>query len=203
MKSQYSRPGRIRADRVPKGATFANKKASVLAAGTLLGISAVLIACVGSVGTLAAEDHPPLLLDLSQLKLNVSSSEVTPSLCDMSGGCVFAKEGEQKLVVVTLSGFLQKPSMVSLLANDFAATPADSSFWRTSDRSVGINLNGIWTLDKGNQAMGIVAVPFSASGPIAIKVAFLLKMNTSEFFVSYPAFVVGRASVSAIQKQGK
>lgn len=170
----------------------------------LLGVSIVFIASECTAGILLAQDHPPLLLDLSQLNLKVTSSEVVESVCEPSGRCVQAKDTEHKLVVVTMSGFLKKPSMVSLLANDFSATPVDASFWRTTDRSVGIYMNGFWTLDKGsNQEMGIVAVPFSAAGPITLRVAFPIRQNTGEFYVGYPAFAAGRASAAAAARHGK
>src|ERR1017187_944497 len=100
MTSQYSRFGRFRANGVPKHKPFPNKKAFVLATCKLLAISAVFLAWAGSASTLVAEDHSPLLLDLSQLKLKVSSSEVVHSVCNISGGCVYDKEGENRLVVV-------------------------------------------------------------------------------------------------------
>ena len=197
MTLPYSRLGGICVNQGSNNTRSTNRIVPVLT--RLLAIAAVLIAWTGLVTMLVAEDHPPLLLDFSQLKLKVSSSEVADSVCNTSLECVLPKEGENRLVVVTLSGFLSKPSMVSLQANDFAATPAsviEVGFWRPSERSVAINLNGIWVVEEANKH-GIVAVPLTTTGPITIKVAFLVRENTSEFFVSYPALVAGRASVAA------
>jgi hypothetical protein len=196
MTLSYSRLGGICVNRGPNNKRSANRIVPVLAIARLLAISAVFIAWTGVVTTLVAEDHPPLLLDLSQLKLKVSSLEVVDSVCNTSLECVTHNEGENRLVVVTLSGVLAKPSMVSLQANDFAATPADANFWRTSERSVAVNVTGFWVLTGEKQ--GILAAP-QKTGPITIKVAFLLKANTSEFFVSYPAVAEGRARVVAAE----
>lgn len=191
----YSRFSRRCADEVRVNAPLLPRRPCALTAFKLLATSAVVMAFAGWAGILVGQDHPPLLLDLSQLKLKVSSSEVVDSVCTFErSACVSHVEGENKLVVVTLSGALAAPAMVSLQVDDFSATPADATFFRPSTRSVAVNVNGFWAVDKGKEKE-IVGGPQKA-GQIAIKAAFLLKPETSAFVVSYPALVAGRASAA-------
>ncbi len=159
---------------------------------------------IGSSNVMAGDKELPLLLDLSKLKLKISSFETVDSVCELGNGCISAKGEEQSLVVVTLTGFLPKPSMVSLQSDDFAATPAQGTIWRTSNRSVAVSVNDTRVVQKREPGTGgIFAVPLKKAGPITIKVAFILRKNLNEFLVSYPAFAGGRIVLSGERKEGQ
>jgi hypothetical protein len=151
---------------------------------------------------MADEEELPFLLDLSQLNLKISASEVVDSVGDFMSGSISAKGEKNKLVKVTLTGSLPSPSKITLKSNDFMAiSEIKGSTFVMGKNSVAIHINGIWTLESSKEnTFGVTTVLLREAGPITIKVAFILPQDVNEFFVSYPALVSGKVNLSGAHK---
>ncbi len=152
-----------------------------------------LLSCTDS---MANEKELPFLTDLSKLNLTIIASEIVDSVGDHNSGTIsVSNEEEKKLVLVTMSGHLPKPSKVTLRSNDFAAVVQTKAF-ATGPRSVATNIGGFWVIEPDRPGvLGVRTAILREAGPIIVKAAFILHKSFREFSVSYPALVTGSASL--------
>ena len=141
-----------------------------------------------------ADEDPPFLLDLSQLKLKIVSTELVTEVGDFLSGTLSSGDENEKLVVVTLSGNIPRTCRLSLQSDEFMAVTETPQF-ATMTRSLGIYFTGTWTVSKNNSVSVFSSIK-NEPGPISLKVAFALPKDVQAFSVSFPGLIGKKAILS-------
>ena len=144
----------------------------------------------------------PELMDLAQLKLEVTNTEVVGQISSYNT-TLSAKEGF-KLFVVTLIGIVTEPCQIIIGAEEFSAIYEEETTNNKGEKETSFRIKVSAAIAKGD-SWSISQVGHSLTsfyyikepGPIIIKVAFILPEKITNFFVRYPALTKGKATVSA------
>jgi hypothetical protein len=154
---------------------------------------------------LAQLQELPELMDLAQLKLEVTNMEVVGqiSTTGYQVTTLSAQEG-YKLVVVTLKGIVTDPCKIPIETGEFSAIYGEETTNKKGEKETSFHITLSGAIAKGD-SWSIPPVDSRVTttyyirepGPIILKVAFTLPEKITNFFVRYPALAKGKATVSA------
>jgi len=141
----------------------------------------------------AISQELPELMDLAQLKLEVTNTEVVGQISGYNT-TLSAKEGF-KLFVVTLIGIVTEPCQIIIGAEEFSAIYKKETNFSSKVSDAFAN-DDSWSVPP--EGFSVTSkFPIKEPGPIIIKVAFILPEKITNFFVRYPALAKGKATISA------
>jgi len=162
----------------------------------------LLLSLIGLMCLNAISQELPFLMDLAQLKLEVTNTEVVDQISSFFT-TLSANEGD-KLFVVTLIGIVTDPCQIIIGAEEFSAIYEEETTNNKSEKGTRLYLKGSAAIAKGNiwvissvNVRVTTTYPIEEPGPIIIKVAFILPEKITNFFVRYPALAKGKATISA------
>ena len=150
----------------------------------------------------AISQELPELMDLAQLKLEVTNTEVVGQISSYNT-TLSAKEGF-KLFVVTLIGIVTEPCQIIIGAEEFSAIYKKETTDNKGEKGTTLLIKGSaaiarydsWSISQvGHSLTSFYYI--KEPGPIIIKVAFILPEKITNFFVRYPALAKGKATISA------
>jgi len=155
----------------------------------------------------AISQELPFLMDLAQLKLEVTNTEVVDQISSSNFGrdaTTTADEG-YKLVVVTLKGIVPHPCRIAIETRDFSAVYEKETSNSKGEKEVSLGFDvsdAIATTDDswiltGDISYFISILYIREPGPTIIKVAFIFPEKITSFFVRYPTLAKGKATISA------
>jgi len=149
----------------------------------------------------AISQELPELMDLAQLKLEVTNTEVVGQISGYNT-TLSAKEGF-KLFVVTLIGIVTEPCKIAIETREFSAIYEKEITNNKGEKETSLDVivsDAVATGDSWSippvGARTFTVCPIKA-GPTIIKVAFILPEKITSFFVRYPALAKGKATISA------
>jgi len=155
---------------------------------------------------ISQEPELPFLMDLAQLKLEVTNAEVVDQISSSSFGrdaTTTANEG-YKLVVVTLKGIVPHPCRIAIETRDFSAVYEKETTNSKGEKEVSLGFDvsdaiatdDRWTL-TGDSIYRYNILYIREPGPIILKMAVCLPEQINNFFVRYFALAKGKATISA------
>jgi len=153
----------------------------------------LLLSLIGLMCLNTISQELPELMDLAQLKLEVTNTEVVGQISRYNT-TLSAKEGF-KLFVVTLIGIVTEPCQIIIGAEEFSAIyKKETNF--SSKVSDAFAHDDSWSVPP--EGFSVTSkFPIKEPGTIIIKVAFILPEKITSFFVRYPALAKGKATISA------
>jgi len=159
-----------------------------------------LFSLIGLMCLNAISQEHPFLMDLAQLKLEVTNTEVVVQISDFDT-TLSAKEG-YKLVVVTLKGIVTHPCQISIGTGEFSAIyEEEATNWegeKVTILYVGVSAaiakDDSWSISQVGAKITLFYY-IDEPGPIIFKVAFILPEKITSFFVRYPALAKGKATI--------
>jgi len=155
-------------------------------------LSLIGLMCINAISQELELLELPFLMDLAQLKLEVTNTEVVGQISGFFA-TLSAKE-EYKLVVVTLKGIVTDPCQISINTGEFSAI---------YEKGTGLNVkvsgaiakDDSWSVPQVGSSITTICY-IKEPGPIILKVAFILPEKITNFFVRYPALAKGKATIS-------
>jgi len=161
-------------------------------------IISLLLSLIGLMCLNAISQELPFLMDLAQLKLEVTNTEVVDQISSFIT-TLSAKEG-YKLLAVTLKGIVTGPCIISIGPEEFSAIYKKETTDNKGEKgttlliklSSAIAKDDSWSISSATSSYYIYE-----PGPIILKVAFILPEKITNFFVRYPALAKGKATISA------
>ena len=145
----------------------------------------------------AISQELPFLMDLAQLELEVTNTEVVDQISSSYGLdtiTLSANEGYQ-LVVVTLKGIVPHPCRIIIKNSEFSVIYEKETSLHIEVSSA-ITNNDSWSVPP--EGFSVTSDIFiKEPGPIILKVAVILPEKITNFFVRYPALAKGKATISA------
>ena len=159
----------------------------------------LLLLLIGLMCLNAISQELPFLMDLTQLKLEVTNTEVVDHISSFN--TTLSAEKGYKLVVVTLKGIVTHPCLISIETGEFSAI-YEREFTNNKgeketifhvELSDAIAIAG-WLISEGDLRI-VFTHCIKEPGPIIIKVAFILPEKITNFFVRYPALAKGKAMI--------
>jgi hypothetical protein len=145
----------------------------------------------------AISQELPFLMDLAQLKLEVTNTEVVDQISSSYGldtTTLSANEGYQ-LVVVTLKGIVPHPCRIIIKNSEFSVIYEKETSLHIEVSSA-ITNNDSWSVPP--EGFSVTSDIFiKEPGPIILKVTVILPEKITNFFVRYPALAKGKATISA------
>ena len=166
-------------------------------------LSLVLLSALGAI---ALSGQTRLLMDLAELQLEISSSEVVKDIVgsNMSPAASLRARDGFKLVVVTLKGSAPSscPCVISMQSSEFTAIfePKAGSRMQTAGAMSG-PVNDYWQIapERGGSVENHALVD---PGPVVFRVAFAVPIEVDAFLVRYPTLARGKASASRPKPPG-
>ena len=160
-------------------------------------LSLIFLMCLNAIS-----QELPFLMDLAQLKLEVTNTEVVDQISSFNT-TLSAKEG-YKLVVVTLKGIVTHPCQISIGTAEFSAIYGEEATnWEGEkvtilyvEVSAAIAEDDSWSISRVGATITLFYY-IKEPGPTILKVAFILPEKITNFFVRYPALAKGKATISA------
>jgi len=165
----------------------------------------LLLSLIGLMCLNTISQELPELMDLAQLKLEVTNMEVVGqiSTTGYQVTTLSAKEGF-KLFVVTLKGIVTHPCKITIEAGEFSAIYEEETTNNKGEKETIFRIKVSAAIAKGDSwsippVGGRITTTYyiREPGPIILKVAFTLPEKITNFFVRYPALAKGKATVSA------
>lgn len=157
-------------------------------------------------GSPFAKDLPPLM-DLAQLKMKVTVTEVIEELPadssaydqdDKAGHGPFVAGDGKKIVVVTLKGNAPRPCSITFRTGEFAAVyeqdgKPGSEIKRNTiiGPAVALASGDSWSVSPGTTTM----LNLYKAGPLVLRLAFVVPDAVSDFQVRYPTLTGGKAVI--------
>ena len=162
----------------------------------------LLLSLIGLMCLNAISQELPELMDLAQLKLEVTNTEVVGQISSFNT-TLSANEG-YKLVAVTLKGIVTHPCKITIETGEFSAIYEEETTNNKGEKETSFRIKVSAAIAKGDSwsippVGGRVTTTYyiREPGPIILKVAFTLPEKITNFFVRYPALAKGKATVSA------
>ena len=162
----------------------------------------LLLSLIGLMCLNAISQELPELMDLAQLKLEVTNTEVVGQISSFNT-TLSAKKG-YKLVVVTLKGIVTHPCSITIETGEFSAIYEEETTNNKGEKGTRLNVKLSAAIAKGDSwSIPPVGVRVTSTcyiyepGHIILKVAFILPEKITNFFVRYPALAKGKATISA------
>jgi hypothetical protein len=160
----------------------------------------LLLSLIGLMCLNAISQELPFLMDLAQLKLEVTNTEVVDQISN-SNTTLSVKKG-YKLVVVTLKGIVTDPCKIPIKTSEFSAIYEEETTNNKGEKETNIHIEVSAAIAKGDSwSISQVGVRVTSSyyiyepGPIILKVAFNLPEKITSFFVRYPTLAKGKATI--------
>ena len=156
----------------------------------------LLLSLIGLMCLNAISQELPFLMDLAQLELEVTNTEVVDQILSSYGlNTVTLSAGEGiQLVVVTLKGIVPHPCRIIIKNSEFSVIYEKETSLHIKV-SLAITNNDSWSVSP--EGFSVSDIFIKEPGPIILKVAFTLPEKITNFFVRYPALAKGKATISA------
>jgi len=156
----------------------------------------LLLSLIGLMCLNAISQELPFLMDLAQLELEVTNTEVVDQILSSYGlNTVTLKAGEGiQLVVVTLKGIVPHPCRIIIKNSEFSVIYEKETSLHIKV-SLAITNNDSWSVSP--EGFSVSDIFIKEPGPIILKVAVILPEEITNFFVRYPALAKGKATISA------
>jgi len=160
----------------------------------------LLLSLIGLMCLNAISQELPFLMDLAQLKLEVTKTEVVDQISSSSFGLdattttTTANEGYQ-LVVVTLKGIVPHPCRIIIKNSEFSVIYEKETSLHIEVSSAITSIDSWSVPPEGFSVTSDIFI--KEPGPIILKVAVILPEKITNFFVRYPALAKGKATISA------
>ena len=169
-------------------------------------LSLIGLMCLNAI---SQEPELPFLMDLAQLKLEVTNTKIVDQISSSSFGLdattttTTANEGYQ-LVVVTLKGIVPHPCRITIETREFSVIYEEETTNYEGEKEVSLRVRlsdavatgDIWSIAPEGTSVTL-SIFRREPGPIILKVAVILPEKTTNFFVRYPALAKGKATISA------
>jgi hypothetical protein len=130
----------------------------------------------------------PFLLDFSLLNLKITSSEIVDKVGDFNSGTRSANSEKDRIVLVTMTGNVTKPYLISLQTDDFTAILETDNF-TIKRHSIALYFPNLWTISSDENTAGLYATAKPITGPISLKVAFSLPKGINKFTIAFPSII--------------
>lgn len=139
-------------------------------------------------------------MDLTQLQLEITNTEVVDKISERYGGATLSAKKGYRLVVVTLKGMVNQPCRIAYDPEAFTII-FEGETTRVGDttetplrfrKSAAAARDDSWAIPPEDASVVVTDYIYEA-GPITLKVAAVLPENVTSLYVLFPALAKGKA----------